>query len=484
MERKTVCGRFRLTPDLWRLVIVAALVLQASGCAGAQPQSQPDPYVVAVDILTANMPDVIAPDLAELFKAGLGRLSRSNLLRACLSEAERADLSNIMSNAQGLNWPDVRSTDRLRELLLSDKMVAVDGLFESAAATCNSQQDGEGGESNPFASDLFLEALFVNSDYITFSDERGKLEIELNTYLACMTDAHRFIHNNSCGSVVADESTSVDVAPESEIDMEPMEFIARDQTTLWLETVDWREVDKAAFVFVITLIVGIVVTAATSNPVAGGAAAAKVSPYIGVAAAAGSAALADILFELLNPDPENFPEPEEMCPGPYDSFLTSGHPLQGASYQIDGVPFGADALYDACTCLGVDANDPDPRTWGCKDEAEKRRDCLRNPYGPDDAPRPECIQFLFEDNGIEPPDQCSAAECPAPYTLVNQEQCTCGPPAPPAGGLIPNPDAATACSQMQCGPESIPAVVNGACICAPLGGAGSGQPGGPPPESP
>jgi hypothetical protein len=60
-----------------------------------------------------------------------------------------------------------------------------------------------------------------------------------------------------------------------------------------------------------------------------------------------------------------------------------------------GPPTAADVLKH---CLCQLAGTAQRASLGCpKTESEQRMECLRNPWGPDDAPRPECVSSLVED---------------------------------------------------------------------------------------
>lgn len=493
MIKSTSNSKRRSFSTVLVIQLIVVILLQLAGCrpATGQPEFRPDPNVLAIEELTREMPDELAPDMVEIFKAGLDHLLDSALLKACLSGRNLDDLPRIIGDAHGLNWNSVNSTDRLKDLLLSSEMAAVYGLLDSAANRCNDSLAGDADDSNAFARNLVSEALYIDNDYLNFSNPKEELQQELNTYLACMADTDRFLRDSSCGPTASDGSGNEELPdgdadieaaeqelPDGDADIEEDEThrvvvdpidLRDDPTNLyqnWEDSVDWRAIERTTFIAYFAL----------------GAAILIGSP--GLAAGAALTGVAFVIYEMTNPAKN----PGDLCPGPYDDRLTADHPLQGANYQIGGEPLGTQELYDGCTCLGVDPNDPDPRTWGCKSEAEQRRDCVRNPYGPDDAPRPECIELLFEDNGIDPPDQCSAAMCPAPYMLVNQEQCTCGLPTPP-DGLVPEPGVQDACVETQCGPDSVPMVVNGACGCVSIGGPGDGEspgspPGPPPPDSP
>lgn len=482
-------------------LLFLAILLQLAGCSPTQPEYQLDPNVLAIEELTRAMPDEVAPDMAKIFKAGIKVLSDSLLLKACLSEGQLTDLPNVMSDAHNLHWGGVNSTARFKEMLLSSEMTAVYDLLDSAAGQCNSPLASNSGDTNAFTRNLISEALYIDNDYVSFSNPKDELQQELDTLLACMADTDRLL-SKACNSPIASEGggdpdpderligylpppTTISSPASGDPDPgEPQTAEASWFDNLWNKLSDQSIADTAVGA---AAGVGAVAACALIVVCAGSVA---VAGAVGIFATATGA----ISYHVWTaPDPNDETD-ERMCPGPYDARLTADHPLQGANYQIEGMSLGIQELYNGCTCLGVDPNDPDPRAWGCKSEAEQRRDCRRNPYGPDDAPRPECIELLFEDNGIDPPDQCSAALCPAPYTLVNQEQCTCGLPTSP-DGLVPEPGVQDACVETQCGPDSVPVVVNGACTCAPMGGTdsppeppsgdGSGSPPGPPsPESP
>jgi hypothetical protein len=154
---------------------------------------------------------------------------------------------------------------------------------------------------------------------------------------------------------------------------------------------------------------------------------------------------------------------KRMCPegqGIFDTHMPSGSPFTGLTYQLNGTPLTIQESYNACNCL-FQGEQSSLIGWGCKDEAAQRRDCAMAPYGPDDAPRPECLALLAQDNNIDWPQVCRPVDCPDPYSLL--QNCTCGqgspenPPIPELG----------ACFAMRCADGSSPAIdlTTGTCSC-------------------
>lgn len=175
-----------------------------------------------------------------------------------------------------------------------------------------------------------------------------------------------------------------------------------------------------------------------------------------------AAAIANSIFDWIFG-----PEDQEECAPGYS--FAAAHPLAGATYAMGGVSLGAGEMLQGCVChLSVThLGESNPLTpWDCKSAAEQRRDCARNPYTPDDAPRPECIGFLYEDADASPPTECVNALCPATYEIDDPDLCTCRAATLQAGtppqSLPVNPNA---CSQVVCpdGADATPTA--GGCLC-------------------
>lgn len=102
---------------------------------------------------------------------------------------------------------------------------------------------------------------------------------------------------------------------------------------------------------------------------------------------------------------------------------------------------------------------------GCpKTEDEQRMECLRNPFGPDDAPKQECIDYLRDDNSLYSSyvdRQCEAMFCPGDQFLAVRATTGPAPTGPddpdfdPCVCIGPGPEVlfssqAPSCAAVQC----------------------------------
>lgn len=155
------------------------------------------------------------------------------------------------------------------------------------------------------------------------------------------------------------------------------------------------------------------------------------------------------------------------CP----SFRIDGQNLGYANPESNSiVDFGA--LLAQCLCNAVEADSSGvelgPDTACGNSELNARRDCLLNPIGPDDGPRPECAMYLEEDNEpwewtTDPGDAvCQVLACPSGTTSLQSDNgsCACFEPLPPAQ------DPSNHCAAVLCpsGQRAVP-MPDGSCNC-------------------
>lgn len=120
---------------------------------------------------------------------------------------------------------------------------------------------------------------------------------------------------------------------------------------------------------------------------------------------------------------------------------------------------------DACYCeymgapvFGQDCMSPEERV---------RQECLSNPFGPDDAPRPECLKLLRESSGLDMSallaGMCkyTRPNCDGAYVDINGK-CGCPElqPAEDPGRVCPNANVT------DCGPDSV--FDQRSCGCQPI----------------
>lgn len=154
----------------------------------------------------------------------------------------------------------------------------------------------------------------------------------------------------------------------------------------------------------------------------------------------------------------------KLCQGGLmDARLPDESPLLGKTFEFDGVALSPLVQAEQCACM-FNRNNPNYK-WGCSSEAEKRRQCAENPFGPDDAPKPECLKLLAEDHKIDLSGfrgSCELQHCPlgsSPYSMDGGD-CACKPvdlpPVPP-----------DQCTEEHCAPGQKPIVdqQTGQCGC-------------------
>ncbi|MET4181735.1 hypothetical protein ABIB94_003836 [Bradyrhizobium sp. JR7.2] len=187
--------------------------------------------------------------------------------------------------------------------------------------------------------------------------------------------------------------------------------------------------------------------------------------------------------------PTPAPKPSERC----NRFSVSGTSEKLDYKRDDGGVIGILDSIKACRCKARALESPsgtritEPDGSACQSDADRERsECARNPYGPNDRPREECIKYLMEDNksfNIEA-RLCSAVRCnnyqPGVGLGANRVLgCGCiGSRIEGGPGLTAT--RTTRCDQMRC---------DGNCVCrgtqcACEGSELRGPPGGGPPAPP
>jgi len=157
------------------------------------------------------------------------------------------------------------------------------------------------------------------------------------------------------------------------------------------------------------------------------------------------------------------PRLPQMCPGPIDARLPAGHPLMGMSFKYEDAPLSPFAIPLSCNCQLRELIPPSGNPfedWLCKTDAEKRIDCMVNPYGPDDVPRPECVKLLAQDNGVDL-SACGLWHCAEGSTAQSEgDTCACSLPTP---APLP-PDQ---CTKERCADDQEPRIdpQTGKCSC-------------------
>lgn len=132
---------------------------------------------------------------------------------------------------------------------------------------------------------------------------------------------------------------------------------------------------------------------------------------------------------------------------------------------------------DHCMCkhadpIGERFADVDGFSPGmCPSESEReKQECLTDPFGPDDAPRAECKQYLVPrglDDDIMANMFCSKFLCADAPTITDPiGRCVCGPDI----GGTPGGEGGEPCWDIDCGEDAIPRVRGSSCSCSPIGG--------------
>ena len=476
----------RAISKLINISLILFLLIQSVGCV-------PDPYRQAVDAWTEKMPDEVASAYAQIINAGISAVPNSPLIYSCLGSHAQS-LPTYVLSAQGLGWNNVSAMPQFRELLLRDEFRELLTKLDLAVGNCGARFAGGQDPNLAMIDQLLREQIYINEH---FFDELSDSSPDTHErYLACMAEIDEQLRNNACNPLADTEypermeykfgegsritvdrsqssppsssgtgnpdgdggdstasptnsptssSTSSPTVPQStsgtkripfnglDKDGNPFSgYVVRDQDGNIIETeiTDHNGTQLINREYVPTM-----------RGLIGGVLGALVALGVGIIiapmgiSAVTAFALGVLLGQLHTFIYENsIPHWEQMCPptsGVMDERLPTGHELMGKNYQIDGIPAGPAEQYDACNCLFDRTN---PLTgWGCMSEADQRRDCILNPYGPDDAPRPECIELLYEDVGADPSPMCPI-DCPEGYALTTN--CTCGNPAAETAVII------------------------------------------------
>ena len=144
-----------------------------------------------------------------------------------------------------------------------------------------------------------------------------------------------------------------------------------------------------------------------------------------------------------------------------------------SGYGEEGVPNIMGAI-EYCVCQHSGSSDGLPG-FQCEAEREEeeRMECLANPWGPDDGPRPECLQHMRTDNlDLADSDLCPLVTCPAEDWTAAAFPGLPEPESPDGPGcgcldadVIPFRPLGDACTEMQCA-DGVP------CLCTDLGVCG------------
>jgi hypothetical protein len=146
------------------------------------------------------------------------------------------------------------------------------------------------------------------------------------------------------------------------------------------------------------------------------------------------------------------------CPNPPDctAYCAADFAPTGYYGVTNDVNFGASPrqqnkfdrmLHCLCEAMEPEYRNPAATTFAvsgaCPTQIDQlRQDCLGNPFGPDDAPRPECLSLLDpgeRDNDTWGSRICQFALCPAGQSgeafLQEDGTCGCGTPQRPLGDI-------------------------------------------------
>lgn len=157
-----------------------------------------------------------------------------------------------------------------------------------------------------------------------------------------------------------------------------------------------------------------------------------------------------------------------LCPQFQGVLVTAPNPQAPSGALI--------TAYDAftsCLCRARGLNSVSGSLYDCPStEMERRLECLSNPYGPDDGPRVECLEFLREAAELDSVAPCLTLQCAPHETRLAhpQDSCSCSP----TNKLFERLNRLN-CSQATCPPEApcqggvcIPVIQPGASCSGPL----------------
>lgn len=442
-----------------RVLVVLLSSLMVAACAPNEsvdlsdlvPPDTLQEYAVDLDAFIDALPEDAMPTASSVLANGIGALGNSGVIGGCLGESRSEAFADAVGKSLNLSWGNAKTAGDLKGLVHHQSTVDVLAGFGLAVDECAVEFGGADAVVSGILGEIGLGFSGAMS---------GGTKQELARVAACMQEMAE--EDQGCGPIAQGAGTAA-ASPTTSTTAGPGTVTASstgDASPQAPKTpqpsADDSYLDEIAYGIGLTntwVVTAVVVGGLVGGPIwaAGGTVAAAVGA--GVAAVGIVSPAVQVVWDWV----WNLGKKE--CPAnPYVQYIQQTGQFAAiaeASYLVDGAPATDVQIPTACLCVLESG-----KNMGiCSSPGELRLNCLLNPWGPDDAPRPECMNALFLDAGLAPP-LCPAIDCPAGKAL--SETCTCEDPLKTVGASSVD----VICPALDCPLGTAPLPTCGGCQAA------------------